>query len=79
MGQGIRGVHVAMETTLGPTGSHQMNSETPPERGKQGMLVAWWESLCPFTWLGFLVIPSTSQVVWQHDKVPLVLQSSTEM
>ena len=66
MGQRIRGFHAATETTLGPTGSHQRNSETPPEGGRRGLLIAWWESLCPFTWIGFLVIPATSQVAtWE--------------
>lgn len=62
MGQGIWGVHAATETTLGHVGPHHRNSETSPEGGSQGLIITWCESLCPLTWLGFLILPATSQV-----------------
>ena len=67
MGQGIRGVHAARETSLGHTGPHQRSSEKSPEGGSGGLCTARWEPLCPFTWLGFFVISATSQVAaWQN-------------
>ena len=39
MGQGIRGVHAAAETTLGHMGRHHRNSEPSPEGGSQGLLI----------------------------------------
>lgn len=72
-GSGRRGVHAATETALGPMGPHHRYSETSPEGGSWGCPSPGESPSAPSP--GLVSSSSLPLCRWQHDKVPLVLQT----